>query len=124
MGSMIALEAAAQLGERASALVMVGTAYPMKVSPALLEASRTRVLEAIDMVNALSQSTHAARPSCPGRASASMAATARSCAACSRAGRQATSSCTTLRLRRLRRAGTGRAGLALPRHARGGRATR
>lgn len=66
MGSMIALEAAAQLGERASALVMVGTAYPMKVSPALLEASRTRVLEAIDMVNTLSQSTHAARPSCPG----------------------------------------------------------
>lgn len=66
MGSMIALEAAARLGERASALVMVGSAYPMKVSPALLEASRTRVLEAIDMVNALSQSTHAARPSCPG----------------------------------------------------------
>jgi len=66
MGSMIALEAAARLGERASALVMVGSAYPMKVSPALLEASRTRVHEAIDMVNALSQSTHAARPSCPG----------------------------------------------------------
>ena len=32
MGSLIALEAAALLGERASAVIMVGTAYPMKVS--------------------------------------------------------------------------------------------
>ena len=39
MGSLIALEAAARQPERASRLVMVGTAYPMKVSPALLQAA-------------------------------------------------------------------------------------
>ena len=35
-GSLIALEAAAKLKARASHLVMVGTAYPMKVSAALV----------------------------------------------------------------------------------------
>jgi pimeloyl-ACP methyl ester carboxylesterase len=38
-GSLIALEAAARLKERVSHLVLVGTAFPMKVSPALIEAS-------------------------------------------------------------------------------------
>ena len=38
MGSLIALEAAARAPARVERLVMVGTAYPMKVSPALLEA--------------------------------------------------------------------------------------
>ena len=66
MGSLIALEAAAQLGARASALVMVGTAYPMTVSPKLLELCQRDVLAAIDLVNALSNSTHAAKPSHPG----------------------------------------------------------
>jgi pimeloyl-ACP methyl ester carboxylesterase len=66
MGSLIALEAAAQLGPRASALIMVGTAYPMKVSPKLLELCQRDVLAAIDLVNALSNSTHAAKPSHPG----------------------------------------------------------
>lgn len=66
MGSLIALEAAAQLGERASALVMVGTAYPMKVSPKLLELCQRDALAAIDLVNGLSNSTHAAKPSHPG----------------------------------------------------------
>jgi len=66
MGSLIALEAAARLGERASALIMVGTAYPMKVSPKLLELCQRDVLAAIDLVNALSNSTHAAKPSNPG----------------------------------------------------------
>ncbi len=66
MGSLIALEAAARLGARASALVMVGTAYPMKVSPKLLELCQRDVLAAIDLVNALSNSTHAAKPSNPG----------------------------------------------------------
>src|SRR6185436_394894 len=59
-------EAAAQLGARASALVMVGTAYPMTVSPKLLELCQRDVLAAIDLVNALSNSTHAAKPSHPG----------------------------------------------------------
>jgi pimeloyl-ACP methyl ester carboxylesterase len=66
MGSLIALEAASHLGERASALVMVGTAYPMKVSAKLLEQCQRDALAAIDLVNALSNSTHAAKPSNPG----------------------------------------------------------
>jgi len=66
MGSLIALEAAALLGERASAVVMVGTAYPMKVSPKLFELCQRDVLAAIDLVNMLSNSTHAAKPSHPG----------------------------------------------------------
>jgi pimeloyl-ACP methyl ester carboxylesterase len=65
MGSLIALEAAAQLGERASHLVMVGSAFPMKVSPALLSTALETPLKAIDMVNAFSHSTVAAKPSAP-----------------------------------------------------------
>ena len=38
-GSLIALQAAAQLGARASHLVLVGSAYPMRVSPALLDSA-------------------------------------------------------------------------------------
>lgn len=65
MGSLIALEAAARLGDRALGLVMVGTAYPMKVSPTLLDTALSDPLKAIDMVNALSHSTLAAKPSAP-----------------------------------------------------------
>ena len=66
MGSLIALEAAARAPERASALVMVGTAYPMKVSDALLATALNTPLAAIDMVNTFSLSTIAAKPSYPG----------------------------------------------------------
>jgi len=66
MGSLIALEAAAALGERATHLAMIGTAYPMKVSAALLDGALNAPLRAIDMVNALSISTLAAKPSSPG----------------------------------------------------------
>ncbi|MBS0448403.1 MAG: alpha/beta hydrolase [Proteobacteria bacterium] len=66
MGSLIALEAAARAPGRATRLVMVGTAYPMKVSAALLDTARDRPLAAIDMVNSYSHSTHAAKPSHPG----------------------------------------------------------
>ncbi len=65
MGSLIALEAAAQLGARATHLVLVGSAFPMKVSPALLSAAEEAPLKAIDMVNAFSHSTLAAKPSAP-----------------------------------------------------------
>jgi pimeloyl-ACP methyl ester carboxylesterase len=65
MGSLIALEAAAQLGTRASHLVLVGTAFPMKVSPALIATAEETPLKAIDMVNAFSHSTLAAKPSAP-----------------------------------------------------------
>lgn len=66
MGSLIALEAAARAPERISRLIMIGTAYPMKVSNALLSTARERPLEAIDMVNAFSISSHASKPSYPG----------------------------------------------------------
>jgi pimeloyl-ACP methyl ester carboxylesterase len=66
MGSLIALEAAALLGERVSAVIMIGVAYPMKVSPKLFELCQRDVLAAIDLVNTLSNSTHAAKPSNPG----------------------------------------------------------
>lgn len=65
MGSLIALEAAARAPERTTRLVMVGTAYPMKVSPALLQTALDAPLAAIDMVNALSISTLASKPGYP-----------------------------------------------------------
>ncbi len=66
MGSLIALEAAARAPTRVSRLVMMGTAYPMKVSDALLSAARDDPLRAIDMVNVFSHSGFAAKPSYPG----------------------------------------------------------
>jgi pimeloyl-ACP methyl ester carboxylesterase len=65
-GSLIALEAAARLKDRVSHLVLVGTAYPMKVSPALIEASLNEPLKALTMVNVFSRSTLAAPPSALG----------------------------------------------------------
>jgi Predicted hydrolases or acyltransferases (alpha/beta hydrolase superfamily) len=62
-GSLIALEAAARLQERASHLVLVGTAYPMKVSSALIEASLHEPEKALRMVNVFSRSTLAPPPS-------------------------------------------------------------
>ncbi len=46
MGSLIALEAASRAPARADGLVMIGTAYPMKVSDALLDHHRQHVLAA------------------------------------------------------------------------------
>lgn len=66
MGSLIALEAAARAPERVTRLALLGAAYPMKVSQALLDTAREAPLEAIDRVNALSHSTLAAKPSYPG----------------------------------------------------------
>ena len=66
MGSLIALQAAAAAPERCAHLVMVGTAYPMKVSAAMLATSRDEPLKAINMVNTFSISTLAGKPSFPG----------------------------------------------------------
>lgn len=66
MGSLIALEAAARAPARITHLAMIGTAFPMKVSPALLSTARERPLAAIEMVNRFSISTLAAKPSYPG----------------------------------------------------------
>jgi pimeloyl-ACP methyl ester carboxylesterase len=65
-GSLIALEAAARAPAQVSHLVMVGTAYPMKVSPALLDASVNAPEKAIAMVNTFSHSTLAPPPSALG----------------------------------------------------------
>ena len=62
-GSLIAVEAASRLKNQVSHLVMVGTAYPMKVSPALLDAARDEPMKALKLVNVLSRSTLAAPPS-------------------------------------------------------------
>ncbi|MBW8831540.1 MAG: alpha/beta hydrolase [Burkholderiales bacterium] len=66
MGSLIALEAASRAPDRVNRLVMIGTAYPMKVSDTLFATARENPLKAIDMVNASSFSTTAAKPSYPG----------------------------------------------------------
>jgi pimeloyl-ACP methyl ester carboxylesterase len=65
-GSLIALEAAARLQERVSHLVLVGTAFPMKVSPALLDASLNEPMKALKLVNVFSRSTLAPKPSALG----------------------------------------------------------
>ena len=65
-GSLIALEAAARLKERASHLVLVGTAFPMKVSPALLESALNEPMRALALVNVFSRSTLAPPPSALG----------------------------------------------------------
>lgn len=66
MGSLIALEAAARAGAQASALVMLATAYPMKVNTALLELAREQPLQAIAKVNSYSFSSWASKPGYPG----------------------------------------------------------
>jgi pimeloyl-ACP methyl ester carboxylesterase len=65
-GSLIALEAAARLKDRVSHLVLVGTAYPMKVSPALIEAALKEPEKGMKMINVFSRSTLAAPPSAIG----------------------------------------------------------
>jgi pimeloyl-ACP methyl ester carboxylesterase len=66
LGSLIALEAASRAPERISQLVLVGAAFPMKVSPALLEASLNEPMKALEMVNVFSRSTLAPPPSAMG----------------------------------------------------------
>ena len=66
MGTLIGLEMAARAPERITQLAMVATAYPMKVSDALLSTAREQPLRAIDMVNNLSHASIATKPSFPG----------------------------------------------------------
>ena len=65
-GSLIALQAAADAPDRVSHLALVGTAYPMKVSPALLESSVKDPEKAIALVNMFSHSMLAPPPSALG----------------------------------------------------------
>jgi pimeloyl-ACP methyl ester carboxylesterase len=57
MGSLVALEAAARAPTRVRALALLGTAWPMKVSDALLATAREDEARAIDMVNAWSHAS-------------------------------------------------------------------
>lgn len=65
-GSLIALETASRLRERISHLVLVGTAFPMKVSPVLIDAALNDPEKGIRMINVFSRSTLAAPPSALG----------------------------------------------------------
>lgn len=65
-GSLIALHAASLAPEIVSHLAMVGTAFPMKVSPALLDASLNEPMRAIEMVNTFSHSSLSPPPSALG----------------------------------------------------------
>ncbi len=65
-GSLIALETAARLKNRITHLALVGTAFPMKVSPALIDASLNAPMKALQMVNVFSRATLAAPPSALG----------------------------------------------------------
>jgi pimeloyl-ACP methyl ester carboxylesterase len=62
-GSLIALETAARAPQRVKQLVLVGTASPMKVSPALLDNAKNDPMKAIQMVNVFSHSMLAPPPS-------------------------------------------------------------
>ena len=68
-GSLIALHAASLAPDhdlRITHLALVGTAFPMKVSPALLDAALNQPMNAIEMVNTFSHSTLAPPPSALG----------------------------------------------------------
>ncbi|MFO1287450.1 MAG: alpha/beta hydrolase [Rubrivivax sp.] len=66
MGSLVALEAASLAPARVSRLVLIGTAYPMKVSDALLATAREKPQAAMAMVNSWSIATLATKPGFPG----------------------------------------------------------
>lgn len=66
MGSLIALECASRYPELTAKLVLVGTAFPMKVSDDLLSATRDDEATAQTMVNLWSHSSLAHYPGSPG----------------------------------------------------------
>ncbi len=70
MGSLVALELAARLGDRCAGVALVATACPMKVSDALLAATREDPASAMQMINVWSHSASvspfAVRPGAPG----------------------------------------------------------
>ena len=66
MGSLIALECAARQPQRVSGLVLVGTAFPMRVGDPLLLATRDDEAAAQSMVNIWSHSALAHHPGNPG----------------------------------------------------------
>ncbi len=65
-GALIALEAAYKLKTRATHLALIGIAFPMKVSDALLKAALDDPDEGIRLINLFSRSTLSAPPSALG----------------------------------------------------------
>jgi pimeloyl-ACP methyl ester carboxylesterase len=65
-GSLVALETAAGHPSRVAKLVLVGTAFPMRVADELLNATRDDEPRAIDMINIWSHAGYAQKPSSPG----------------------------------------------------------
>ncbi len=61
MGALIALEAATRLAERVEHLFLLGTAIPMPVAPALLDAARADAPRAMALINRWSHSSQAWR---------------------------------------------------------------
>lgn len=66
MGSLAALECAARHPQRISRIALLGTAFPMRVSPDLLQATKNRESDAHGMINTWSHSAYAHYPSNPG----------------------------------------------------------
>lgn len=66
MGSLIALEAAAQHPQRICKIALLGSAFPMKVSEVLLDTAKNDEPRAIDMVTLWSHTGIAQKPSFPG----------------------------------------------------------
>jgi pimeloyl-ACP methyl ester carboxylesterase len=66
MGSLAALECAAKYPQRVGRIALIGTAFPMSVSPDLLEAARSDEAEAQRMINVWSHAAYAHYPSNPG----------------------------------------------------------
>jgi pimeloyl-ACP methyl ester carboxylesterase len=70
MGSLIALEIARRLPEQVRGIVLVATAFPMRVAEPLLDATRKQPAQALDMINVWSHSASIGgfdrKPSAPG----------------------------------------------------------
>jgi pimeloyl-ACP methyl ester carboxylesterase len=66
MGSLAALECAARFPERVEAIALIGSTFPMRVSPELLEATRNDEPRAHAMINVWSHAAYAHFPGNPG----------------------------------------------------------
>jgi pimeloyl-ACP methyl ester carboxylesterase len=66
MGSLVALDCAGRFPERVAAIALLGTAFPMRVAPELLEATRSDEPAAHDMINVWSHAAYAHYPGNPG----------------------------------------------------------
>lgn len=66
MGSLAVLDCAARHPRRVTRIALLGTAFPMRVAPELLQATRENEPAAQDMINIWSHSAYAHYPSNPG----------------------------------------------------------